>query len=106
VNQQPTPASNESAFNRMVPWLLCGLLISSFLWRTLTAAHEYPGQSAQILEMVVDAACLIGLIGVRAKLPAWLFSVALIAGIGLFAIRLHSDASWWTGHWMYSLPQR
>ena len=106
MSQQPTPASKESAFNRAVPWLLSGLLIGNFLWRRLTAAHEYPGRSAQILEMAIDAACLIGLIGVRAKLPVWLFWIALIAGIGLFAIRLHSDASWWTGHWSYSLSPR
>ena len=35
-----------------------------------------------------------------------LFVIALIAGIGLFAIRLHSDASWWTGHWNYNIYAR
>jgi len=35
-----------------------------------------------------------------------LFIAALICGIGLFAIRLHSDASWWTGHWHYVFDKR
>jgi uncharacterized protein YybS (DUF2232 family) len=106
MGQQPTPAPTESAFNRSVPWLLCVLLIGNFLWRALTEAHEYPVRTSQVLEMVVDGACVIGLIGLRAKLPTALFLIALIAGIGLFAIRLHSDASWWTGHWSYSLSRR
>ena len=80
MTQQPTPAPAESVVNRTVPWLLCVLLI--------------------------DGACIIGLTGVRTKLPTALFLIALIAGIGLFAIRLHNDASWWTGHWGYSLSRR
>ena len=27
-----------------------------------------------------------------------LFWMALVAGLGVLAIRLHGDASWWTGH--------
>ena len=62
----------------------------------------------------LDLLCLIGLIGTgihffKNSLPgeamAWkvLFWIALVAGVGLFAIRLNGDASWWTGHLRYNL---
>jgi hypothetical protein len=35
-----------------------------------------------------------------------MYWAGLLAGIGLLLIRLHSDASWWTGHLMFSLPPR
>jgi len=34
-----------------------------------------------------------------------MFGIALVAGIGLFALRL-SDDGWWTGHLAYSLAPR
>jgi hypothetical protein len=104
MSEQQT--ATPSAFNRSVPWVLSFYLIGNFLWRTLTAAHEYPGYSSTILDMGVDALTIAGLIGLRSKIPVWLFWIALIAGIGLFAIRFNGDASWWTGHLMYSLPPR
>ena len=81
-------------------------MIGSFLYRALTPAHEYPMRPEQVMEMALDALCIIGLIGTRTYVPKWLFWVALIAGLGLFAIRLHSDASWWTGHIDYYLLPR
>jgi hypothetical protein len=101
-----TTPQNPTGFNRALPWLLPALLIGNFLWRTLTAAHEYPGRTSTIMEMVIDAALLVGLFGLRTRMQAWLFWVALICGVGLFAIRLHSDASWYTGHWNYYLLPR
>jgi hypothetical protein len=89
-----------------LPWLLPALLIGNFLWRTLTPAHEYPGRTATIMEMVIDAALIAGLFGLRARMPTWLFWVALLCGLGCFAIRLNSDASWYTGHLKYYLLPR
>ena len=106
MSQQPTSEPEQSAFNRAVPWLLPALLIGSFLWRTLTPAHEYPGRTAQLMELLIDGFLIIGLFGVQKKMSSWLFWTALIAGLGLFAIRLNSDASWWTGHYMYWLQPR
>jgi hypothetical protein len=106
MSDPTTAPQNQSGFNRALPWLLPALLIGTFLWRTLTAAHEYPGRTATIMEMVIDAALIVGLFGLRARMPTWLFWVALICGIGLFAIRLNSDASWWTGHLNYYLLPR
>jgi hypothetical protein len=83
-----------------------GILIASFLFRTLTVAHEYPMRTEQVMTMLIDAGLMAGLFGVRKSGPAWLFWIGMIAGVGLFAIRLHGDASWWTGHLMYSLSRR
>lgn len=105
MSDPTTTPQNQSSFNRVLPWLLPALLIGNFLWRTLTAAHEYPGRTATILEMVIDAALIVGLFGLRSRMPVWLFWVALICGLGLFAIRLHSDSNWYTGHWHYSLSR-
>jgi hypothetical protein len=35
-----------------------------------------------------------------------LFWIALMAGLGLFAIRLNGNASWWTGHLRYDIGPR
>jgi hypothetical protein len=104
MNEQQTAAPN--AFNRAMPWILSCYLIGSFLWRTFIEAHEYPGRTAMMLRMGIDALLIVGLFGLRKQLPPWLFWVALLAGLGLFAIRMNGDASWWTGHLMYSVPPR
>jgi hypothetical protein len=94
------------AKNVFLIYALPAILIASCAWRLLIPAHEYPGRSSMILDMVIDAALLIGMFGIRANIPKPLFWIAVVAGIGLFAIRMHSDASWWTGHWSYSLSPR
>ena len=91
-------------------------LILSFLWRTIVTAHEYPGRTSQIIDIVVDLFAFIGIIGLRSQLAATLpfndprkakisvlFGLSVAAGIGLFLIRFTSDAAWWTGHLRYSL---
>ncbi|MBV9953951.1 MAG: hypothetical protein JOZ70_01760 [Pseudolabrys sp.] len=95
--KQPNPA---------IFYVICVMLVGSFLYRVLVTANEYPSRTAQVLEMAVDAALIAGLVGLRRIGPMPLFVIALIAGIGLFAIRLHSDASWWTGHWNYNIYAR
>lgn len=106
MSEQPTSQPNQSGFSRAIPWFLSCYLIANFLWRLLTPAHEYPPRSIQIFEMAFDALMIVGMFGVRTKLPVWLFWLAIIAGVGLFAIRMTSDASWWTGHYMYWLTPR
>jgi chromate transport protein ChrA len=88
---------------RLLGWLLSATLIFNFLWRVFTTANEYPPRATQVMEMTLDVLMFIGLFAVRTKIPMPVFVIALIAGIGLFGIRLHSDASWWTGHWNYSI---
>ena len=90
----------------IVRYVIVGYLIGSFLWRVLTPAHEYPGRFSTYLEMALDALVIAGLIGIRANIPKPLFWVALIAGVAMFVIRLNGDASWWTGHLVYTIPPR
>jgi hypothetical protein len=65
-----------------------------------------PMRSEQVMTMLIDLGLLLGLIGARARLPKPLFGAALVAGVGLFAMRLTGDAAWWTGNLSYSLPPR
>jgi hypothetical protein len=82
--------------------ILAWYLIASFLWRALTPAYESPMRAAQVTEIVFDLIALAGLIGMEARISKPLFWVALIAGLGLFAIRSFGGASWRTGHIVYS----
>jgi hypothetical protein len=101
--------------DRTTFFLLAIFLIGAFLWRFFVPAHEYPSSSTRLFTLVLDAGMLIGLIGLRARatsafddstrtMVTVLFWVALVAGIGLFAIRLGGDAQCATGHRIYSLP--
>ena len=87
-------------------------LIASFLWRALTTAHEYPSPSLRNMTIALDLLCVIGLSGTGIQIfkgipPGQstagkvLFWLGFIAGLGLFAIRLNGNASWWTGHLTY-----
>jgi len=104
MTDQPTPAT--ASRSPMIAMLLPWILIAHFLWNLLTPAHEYPMRTEQVLTMTFDAMMLAGLIGLRQAMPKLMFSIALVAGIGLFALRLTSDAGWWTGHFVYFLPPR
>jgi hypothetical protein len=99
-----TPANTKHLL--IIGYLLSLTLIFTFLWRTLTVANEYPPRSTQLFEMGLDILMVAGLFGVKSKIPAALFWIALVAGLGVLAIRFHSDASWWTGHWNYALDRR
>jgi hypothetical protein len=99
--QKPT-----STIGQAMPFVVAILLIASFLWRALTAAHEYPMRAEQVMTMLIDLGLIAGLYGMRQRLPKALFWCALASGVGLFLIRLNSDASWWTGHLAYSLLPR
>jgi hypothetical protein len=101
-----TQASDSTGRNPIISLLLPCLLIGHFLWNLLTPAHEYAMRSEQRLTMTLDFLLLAGLFGLRRSMPAALFWIALIAGIGLFALRMTSDAGWWTGHLVYSIPPR
>ena len=106
MTTQPATTPNNTKRNTIFFYLISLSLIAKFVWRMLVVANEYPPRSGQIMDMVIDAALIAGLIIGRKSGPQLLFIVALLAGIGLFGIRLHSDASWWTGHWHYALDRR
>lgn len=105
MTDQPTPTPVTASRNPMIAMLLPWVLIAYFLWNLLTPAHEFPPRTEQVLTMTFDCFMLVGLIGLKGSMPKPLFWIALVAGIGLFALRLSSDG-WWTGHLVYSLPPR
>jgi hypothetical protein len=101
-------SSTSSVLTRspLFPIAVAVLLIGSFCYRAFTAAHEYPMRTEQVMTIAFDFLLVVGLIAMRARLAKPLFWIALFAGLGLFAIRMNSDASWWTGHIAYSLSPR
>ena len=103
TNQQTTDNTRRNPFIAvLLPWLLIG----QFCWNLLITAHEYPRHAEQIMTMTFDLGMLVGLIGLRGSMLKPLFWCALVAGVGLFAIRLTSKDAWWTGHLAYSLLPR
>ena len=95
--------------------LLAATLVGIFLWRVFTPSHEIPSQGLMVFNIVSDALGLIALILCWTDLPSEfrgsagaraLCVVAIVAGIGLFAIRLHNENSLWTGHYNYSVASR
>jgi hypothetical protein len=104
ANQQTR--TSGTTHNAVVSLLLPCLLIGHFLWNVLTPAHEYQMRTDQMLTMGLDLLCLLGVIGLRNSIPKPLFWFALVAGIGLLALRLNGDAGWWTGHLVYALSRR
>ena len=98
MTDQPSRASSP-----VVRYVLVAYLIGSFLWRVLTPAHEYGSRATVYLEVALDILVVAGLVAIRAQLPKPLFWIALVAGLGLLALRLNGDEGWWTGHLMYSL---
>jgi len=103
TDRQTTDNARRNPFIAvLLPWLLIG----QFLWNLLTRAHEYPMRAEQVMTMTFNLGMLVGLIGLRRSMPKPLFWIALVAGVGLFALRLTSDAAWWTGHLGYPLSQR
>jgi hypothetical protein len=101
-----TQPSGNAGRNVIISLLLPCLLIGQFLWNLLTPAHEYAMRPEQVMTMTLDALLLAGLFGLRRSMPAPLFWTALVAGIGLFALRMISDAGWWTGHLVYFILPR
>ena len=104
MTDQPAPQSAK--MHPALFYLLSVMLIGTFLWRMTITAQEYPSRTALYLELVIDAAMVVGLIGIRKSGPQALFIAALICGIGLFGIRFLRDASGWTGHWHYVFDKR
>jgi len=85
--------SNTSTTTRngIMPILLPCVLIGHFLWNVLTPAHEFPLRTEQVMTMLFDLGMFVGLFGFRRSMPAPLFWIAVVAGVGLFALRLSSD---------------
>lgn len=111
MNDPKTTTSSEATGQGTVFSLLSIYLIATFLWRIFVPGGEYPMRPAWTITIAIDLLLVGILIRLKAKLSAatkpgkristggtLLFWIALIAGLGVLAIRLHGDASWWTGH--------
>ena len=98
---QPTQTSVNAGRSAVMAIVLPSLLIAHFLWNLLTPAHEYPMRSEQVMTMTFDGLMLAGLFGLKASIPKLLFWTAVVAGVGLFVLRLTGDAARWTGHLVY-----
>ena len=96
---------------RTVFQLLSIFMIGNFLWRAFKLGYEWPMRFEQVITIAFDLLCLGSLIGLKIQISRAmpssqstrtkgnvLFWIALVAGLGVLAIRLHGDASWWTGH--------
>src|SRR5258708_35162572 len=101
-----TQTSGNSCRNAVVSLLLPCFLIGQFLWNLLTPAHEYAMRSEQVMTMTFNALMLAGPFGLKRSMPQPLFWIALVAKLGQVERRLTSDAAWWTGHLVYSIPPR
>lgn len=101
--KQSTTDSRATPRKQVLILLVPSYLIATFLWDALTPAHEFPMRTGQVLSIAADLLAFVGVIALRARLPTMLFRIALFAGLGLIAIRVSSDASWWTGHLVYTL---
>jgi hypothetical protein len=108
MDGQRTSAPDNTNRNKIIFILASIYLIGSLLWRAVMPAHEYPLRTERVLTVALDLGVILGLFALKPQLTTLraLFWIALAAGIGLFAIRLNGDASWWTGHLMYQLPPR
>jgi hypothetical protein len=83
-------------------FLVACVLIGLFTYRLTVPAHESPLMPELILTIAFDAAMVVGLVAMRARLAAPIFWTALVAGVGLFVIRMTSEASMWNGHLMWT----
>lgn len=100
-----TQTSENTGHGGVIAILLPCLLIGNFLWKLLAPAHEFPMHTEQVMTMTFDLVMIMGLFGLKRSMPTALFWIALVVGIGLFALRLSADG-WWTGHFTYSIPPR
>lgn len=71
-----TPANERNL--QIIGYVLSLMLIATFLWRTLTTAREYPSRAAQMMEIFIDVLCVVGMFGVKSRIPVPLFWAGLI----------------------------
>lgn len=103
--KSPPSAAPGLTGSPVTGFLLACVLIGHFLYNVLVPAHEYAMRTEQMMTMTFDFLMVVGLFGFRRVIPAPLFWIALLAGIGLFALRL-SEHGWWTGHLVFTIPPR
>lgn len=108
MSDSPTAAPSYTGKNWIMFLIISVYLVCTFLWRVVTKAHEMPLRNAQLMTIGLDVLAIGGLVALKTRLPKGktVFWVALAAGVGLFAIRLNGDTSWWSGHLFSTLCPR
>ena len=102
MTKRPVKKSAPAEPSPVPAFLVACVLIGLFTYRLTVPAHESPLLTELVLTIVFDAAMVVGLVVLRARLAAPIFWTALAAGVGLFVIRLTSEASMWNGHLMWT----
>jgi hypothetical protein len=99
MNKPGTAADNDR--RPVYFYLLTFYVIAIFLYRVMTPTHEYPRASVWWMTIGRDFLVTVGLFSLRAHGPKALLWIGMLAGIGLFLIRLNGPDSWETGHLDY-----
>ena len=102
MGKRPVKKSKAAEPSPVPAFLVACVLIGLFTYRLTVPAHVSPLLPELVLTLVFDAAMVVGLVVLRARLAAPIFWTALVAGAGLFVIRLTSEASMWNGHLMWT----
>lgn len=120
MNNSEIPARVNLKLKRIFFSVLALYLILQLLWRLVIPAHEWASLSAVWMTVAFDVIMIVGLFVLEAQVssalppeqPVWvpgkiLFVMALVAGLGLLALRFfHGPNGWWTGHLIYMLGPR
>ncbi len=104
MSKPPTKKPAATAEPSPIPaFLVACVLIGLFTYRLTVPAHEGALMNELIFTIVFDAAMVVGLVAMRKRLATPIFWTALVAGVGLFVIRLTSESAWWTGHLLWKM---
>jgi hypothetical protein len=105
----PRTGTSSSIDKNWIIFLILSIyLICTLMWRALTKIHVMPLSTEKFMTIGLDFLVVVGLIGVKTQISRGklLFWIALIAGLGLFAIRLSNDSDWSSGHLFFTLCPR
>ena len=103
MGKRPARKSASSEPSPIPGFLVACVLIGLFTYRLVVPAHESPLLPELILTIAFDLAMVVGLVALRRRIATPIFWTALVAGAGLFAIRMTSEASLWNGHLMWTM---
>ncbi len=102
MSKRPVKQSADAGPNPFPGLLVACVLIGLFVYRLTVPAHVSPLLPELVLTIVFDLAMVAGLVAMRGRIAGPLFWAALVSGVGLFVIRMTSEASLWNGHLMWT----
>jgi hypothetical protein len=102
MSKRPDTKSASSEPSPIPGFVVACVLIGLFTYRLTVPAHESPLLPELVLTIAFDFAMVAGLVAMRKRIAAPIFWAGLVAGAGLFVIRLTSESSMWTGHLLWT----